>query len=430
VSRELPDIGPEQIVLGSLLSSPSSIKRIREILEAGDFFRPAHGLIYEAICTQDTAWLPTDPVAVCDLLVRNGEISRMGGAPYLHTLIASVPVAANAMYYARIVKDRAVLRRAEMTGLRLVQRATAPDADPAEVVTRAEADVAELAHGFQPAGAEVVDVEAFTTLDLPYGEPVIPGLLHQQERVIFVAGEGVGKSTNAFQCAVMTAAGLHPYSWELVPPQRTLIVDLENPSASVQRRLRMLLRHASDVPGWDPGRCHVWSRPGGIDLLSAADQRMLLTVISRADPALICAGPLYKMSVDRGERAEQLYSSVTAFWDRVREHHGCALWLEAHAPLGQGGTRDMRPFGSGIWSRWPEFGLSFVWSRDEGDPRGTVNVGTFRGHREDRVWPVKLRPASPWPWSGVYPAGTFGIRREVLWRTSRGRGLRRYRPAR
>jgi DnaB-like helicase N terminal domain/AAA domain len=402
------DLASEQIVLGSMMTAPAVIPAVLGTgLDPADFWRPAHDVICYAIIGQHGSGLPADPVAVAARLTRSGDISKVGGALYLHELIASVPVAVNAPYYARIIMDLAARRRIAAAAARIAQRAAETETDVAAVLQGAEQDLADAAGRWEPAGLDVMDIAAFVAADLPFGDPVIPGLLHQQERVVMVAGEGVGKSTCARQAAVMTACGRHVFTGAAIDPARTLIVDFENPSASAQRALGKLLREADAIPGWDPDRCHIWSRPGGIDLRNPSDARLLTTVIGKTSPQLICGGPLYKMSVDRGERAEQLYSSVTAFLDQVRERFGCALWLEAHAPLSQGGKRDMRPFGSGIWSRWPEFGLALTPSNDTADGPGALHVSSFRGHREDRVWPVKLRRSLPWPWTGIYPPGTF-----------------------
>ncbi len=74
-------------------------------------------------------------------LTKRGDIGKVGGAPYLHTLIASVPTAANAGYYARIVRERAILRRLVEVGTRIVQLGYAGDADADELVDRAQAEV-------------------------------------------------------------------------------------------------------------------------------------------------------------------------------------------------------------------------------------------------------------------------------------------------
>ena len=86
-----------------------------------DFYRPAHETIYDAIVDLYGRGEPVDPVTVAAELQRRGELARIGGAPYLHTLSASVPIAANAGYYAEIVREKAILRRLVDAGTKIVQ---------------------------------------------------------------------------------------------------------------------------------------------------------------------------------------------------------------------------------------------------------------------------------------------------------------------
>ena len=72
--------------------------------ESNDFYRPAHATIFDAILDLYGRGEPADPITVAAALADSGDLARVGGAPYLHTLIASVPTAANAAYYARIVE--------------------------------------------------------------------------------------------------------------------------------------------------------------------------------------------------------------------------------------------------------------------------------------------------------------------------------------
>ena len=104
------DLVAEQGVLGGMLLSKDAIADVVEIIKERDFYRPAHELIYDAILDLYGRGEPADPVTVAAELTKRGEIARAGGAPYLHTLISSVPTAANASYYARIVRDHARLR--------------------------------------------------------------------------------------------------------------------------------------------------------------------------------------------------------------------------------------------------------------------------------------------------------------------------------
>jgi replicative DNA helicase len=115
------DNAAEQCVLGGMLLSKDAIADVVEILKGHDFYRPNHATIYDAILDLYGRGEPADPITVAAALADSGDLGRVGGAPYLHTLIASVPTAANAAYYARIVGERAVLRRLVEAGTRIVQ---------------------------------------------------------------------------------------------------------------------------------------------------------------------------------------------------------------------------------------------------------------------------------------------------------------------
>lgn len=123
------DINAEQCVLGAMLMSDQAIADVAEILGPGDHYRPAHQIIHEAIlCLRDHGQR-AEPVAVKDELRRRKQLRQMGGAPYLHTLLAAVPTAANAAHYARIVAEMADRRRAIEDAERLKQQAESPDAE-------------------------------------------------------------------------------------------------------------------------------------------------------------------------------------------------------------------------------------------------------------------------------------------------------------
>ena len=84
---------------------------------------------------------PADAITVADELGKRGELLRIGGAPYLHTLLASVPVAANAGYYAQIVHEKAILRRLVEASVRIGQLSYAAEGDVDDIVDRAQAEV-------------------------------------------------------------------------------------------------------------------------------------------------------------------------------------------------------------------------------------------------------------------------------------------------
>lgn len=136
------DLQAEQSVLGGMMLSKDAIADVIEELRSVDFYRPAHETIFDAIIELYGRGEPADAVTVANELTKQGALARIGGAPYLHTLISQVPTAANAGYYARIVREQAVLRRLVEAGTRIVQLGYATDGgDVDDLVDSAQAEV-------------------------------------------------------------------------------------------------------------------------------------------------------------------------------------------------------------------------------------------------------------------------------------------------
>jgi replicative DNA helicase len=136
------DVHAEQSVLGGMLLSKDAIADCVEGLRGTDFYRPAHELIYDAILDLYGRGEPADAITVSDELSKRGDLQRVGGQAYLHTLIQAVPTAANAGYYAEIVSERAVLRRLVEAGTRIVQLGYQQgNGDVEDIVNAAQAEV-------------------------------------------------------------------------------------------------------------------------------------------------------------------------------------------------------------------------------------------------------------------------------------------------
>ena len=138
------DIPAEQSVLGGMLMSKDAIADVVEVLQGPDFYRPAHQVVFDCILDLYGRGEPADAITVAAELNRTDQLSKMGGAVYLHTLIASTPTAANAGYYAAIVAEQAVLRRLVEAGTRVVQLgygAAGGKGDVDDIVDRAQQEI-------------------------------------------------------------------------------------------------------------------------------------------------------------------------------------------------------------------------------------------------------------------------------------------------
>lgn len=132
------NVEAERSVLGSLLIDPDAILGIAAFLEADDFYRETHRLIYRAIFDLHERREPADFVTVSDELERQGQLAEVGGAAYLTELINTVPTSIHAEYYARIVERTAVLRRLIAAAGQIAGLAYEEDRELDEIVDRAE----------------------------------------------------------------------------------------------------------------------------------------------------------------------------------------------------------------------------------------------------------------------------------------------------
>lgn len=190
------DLDAEQSVLGGMLLSKDAIADVVEVLKGHDFYRPAHETVYTAILDLYARGEPADPITVSAELTKRGELARVGGASYLHTLVQSVPTAANAEYYAEIVHQRAILRRLVEAGTRITQMGYAADGEVDDIVNSAQAEIYAV-------------TEQRTAEDyLPLGE-IMEGALDEIEAIGSRSGQMSGVPTGFTDLDSLTN-GLHP----------------------------------------------------------------------------------------------------------------------------------------------------------------------------------------------------------------------------
>ncbi|HYJ69396.1 MAG TPA: replicative DNA helicase [Nocardioidaceae bacterium] len=205
------DYAAEQSVLGAMLLSKDAIADVIEAVRGVDFYRPAHEVVYDAIIDLYGRGEPADAVTVAAELQRRGDIDRVGGAPYLHDLVAGVPIAANAGYYAEIVREKAILRRLVDAGTKIAQLGYVGEGQVDDVVDRAQAEVYSVtdrrtSEDYQPLSelmAETLDeIEAINAHDgglagVPTGFADLDELtngLHPGQMVIVAARPAMGKA--------------------------------------------------------------------------------------------------------------------------------------------------------------------------------------------------------------------------------------------
>ncbi|MCD9904688.1 AAA family ATPase [Streptomyces sp. MT29] len=222
------DLAAEQAVVGTLISGggPASGRYVAETLETGlrpeDYYRPAHGLIHRAVVDLRRAGEPVDVVTVTAELVKRGEISRVGGAAYLHTCVQAVPTAANGPHYAEIVRAKAYRRAVIESAQRVLEFAYGEAGAEDEIRGLVERQLTEIVAGtpglpgappavgdlYLDFVADLEDIQDGKEIGLTYGfadlDTITSGMRPGNVTVVGAAS-GVGKSTFALNAAVAAA---------------------------------------------------------------------------------------------------------------------------------------------------------------------------------------------------------------------------------
>ncbi len=169
-SHKLPPqhIEAEQSILGGILIENEAINRVTEILDADDFYRESHRKIFNALINLSERDEPADLITLTNELRKIDQLDSIGGASYLASLIDSVPTAANIQYYARIVKEKAILRKLIQTSTEIITQSYEDRGDVEGFLDEAERSIFEISEkrvrpSFYPI-REIVK-ESFATIE-------------------------------------------------------------------------------------------------------------------------------------------------------------------------------------------------------------------------------------------------------------------------
>ncbi|MCL6622567.1 MAG: replicative DNA helicase [Syntrophobacterales bacterium] len=250
----------EQSVLGAILLRPQVLDQISDLLVPEDFYRPAHGLIFQAMLDLYHRAEPVDLVTVTALLKERGQLEEAGGPVFLAGLSEQVGIAANALYYARLVHEKSVLRRLLTRTQEIAQACLGPVENVDEFLDRVEKQVFEVAQskvrpGFYPLGSlvmgEIETLEAIWHKDkgritgVPSGFRDLDALtagFQPGDLIIIAARPSMGKTALALNIAFNAAyAGQVPvafFSLEMSKEQlvRRLLSSVGRIDASHLRR--------------------------------------------------------------------------------------------------------------------------------------------------------------------------------------------------
>jgi replicative DNA helicase len=149
----------EQSIIGGILLDNQGLNAVVELLSARDFYSDSHRRIFEAILSLSDRSEPIDLITLSNILKDQKQLDKVGGAAYLAGLVDNVPSAANIAHYAKIVKEKAILRGLISTATEILSKTYEAGADVDTVLDEAEQAIFEISENkIRPAFFPIKDI--------------------------------------------------------------------------------------------------------------------------------------------------------------------------------------------------------------------------------------------------------------------------------
>lgn len=396
----LSDPDAEVALLAACLHSKNARIEARRHITGADFFQPAHEQVWDLLGDLDRHGRSVDPVTLMAGVDRSTPQGR-ALADVVVAVTSSIGHPDHTADYAAVIRGWATRRRVQDVGRQLVQRSLDLATPPSTLAAKGVQVLTAVRD--QGAAADVTAKTLAELMEVPDDEPtwVIPGLMETGDRLMLTGTEGAGKSALSRQLGIMAAAGIHPFTEGIMPPIRVAYVDCENKDAQIKRNTRPLLRWLHERGASNPTERVMIDTCGRIDITRDRDLSAIHRLLDAQQPDLLVIGPMYRMTpraLQTDDDAAPFLVALDSIMDR-----GVALIIEAHAGHGtEGGggrgARALRPRGSSSLLGWPEFGLGL-----RALPHGLADLEPWRGGREHRPWPNRMRRAAGNRWVEARP---------------------------
>ncbi|NMD84155.1 replicative DNA helicase [Streptococcus sp. WB01_FAA12] len=217
--RILPhDLAAEQSVLGSVFISPDSLIFLADELVPDDFYKPANKIVFKTMLSLLEKGEPIDATTMGSALTNQGDISKIGGINYVVELVNSTPTSKNVEHYAKLVKEKATLRKMIANLSDSLSSAYQGDVPVGDIIARTEKSMLDISNqnagtGFRNV-ADILDTHMQMVETRSQTDGVVTGLstgfvgldkittgLHEDNLIILAARPAMGKTALALNIA-------------------------------------------------------------------------------------------------------------------------------------------------------------------------------------------------------------------------------------
>lgn len=244
----------EQSVLGAILVKPEALDEVSELIQADDFCHTAHGLIFKAMQELHKRQEPVDLVTVTMKLKEWGKLEEVGGPTFLAGLSEQVGFATNANFYARIVKEKSMLRKLAARSQEILAACYSSDLEVPDLLQWVESQVYEVtsASGYfrgldlSPA---LLEAHELIKLDIPEKRTYLDPWLRESEINMVCSPRGYGKTMVGMAILEANTRGKNFGPWKIGEPVNCLFLDGEMALQDIRGRLRDYFPPIPERPG-------------------------------------------------------------------------------------------------------------------------------------------------------------------------------------
>ena len=317
------DLAAEEALLGACLVSPKAREAASTIVTSDDFYRPANGMIWEAISTVTAEGRPVDVVTVAACLGSRVD-EYCGGPAKLSSLIAATPSTANAATYAQIIVDNALLRRLISISSDITDQAFEPYSDIAQAVATVRDRLDVLAELRCTEALSNHLVRGPAVLDLPSPQPLVTGVLNRDSFAALYGPPGVGKSLLALDLGLCIASGTWWHRHEVCRGPVLYVVSEGATGLGIRTRAWAALNRVRipDDMTW---------LTKAVNLLNPDETRQLIDITTRLAPALVVIDTLNRSMSGGEENSSSDMGTVIAACDRIRQATGACVLIVHHS---------------------------------------------------------------------------------------------------
>jgi RecA-family ATPase len=342
----------EQSVLGAILVRQDVLPRMADLLESSDFYREDHKLIFKAMLDLYGRGEPVDLVTINAILKKRGQLDKVGtpdmsGPVFLASLSEQTPFATNAEHYAKIVKEKSIIRKLGAKAEQIARRCKQPVENLADFLQLAESEIYEItgSNGFKKDRLEAIaslirPAQDFIRIEFPTKKSILFPWIKEYQVIMIYGPRGIGKTMFAVSLLAAIVSGKAFGPWQVENPVNCLYLDGEMPPQDTMERLKYLFgdEHQAKLFIYNDAEVTSQGLPGA-NLLNEDWRKVMKDILLRNNIKVWVVDNIASLAPGIDENSKQDWDPINKWFLELRAAGITTIFLHhANKDGGQRGT--------------------------------------------------------------------------------------------